>query len=139
MVDELGAADAITAVADAGYINNERVKDGLAKGRITDVGSTMSPVVEKVVAASPDAILASPFQNAGYGAVGQLNIPIIEMADYMETTPLGRAEWIKLIGLLYGRYNVADSIYHEVSRAYGEIEGVWLMRRHGLRCSLNQW
>ena len=122
VIDELDAAEAITAVADAQYINNEYVKAGLAEGRITDVGSTMAPVVEKVVAASPDAILASPFQNAGYGAVGQLDIPIIEMADYMETTPLGRAEWIKLIGLLYGRYNVADSIYGEVSKAYCDIK-----------------
>lgn len=118
VIDELGCADAITSVADAMYINNEAVKRGLAEGRITDVGSTMSPVVEKVVASKPDAILASPFQNAGYGAVGQLDIPIIEMADYMETTPLGRAEWIKLIGLLYGRYNEADSIYNGVTRAY---------------------
>ena len=123
VIDEIGAAKAITAVADAEYINNPYVRNGVAEGRITDVGSTMAPVVEKVVAASPDAILASPFQNAGYGAVGQLNIPIIEMADYMETTPLGRAEWIKLIGLLYGRYNVADSIYQAVSAAYNDMKG----------------
>lgn len=123
VIDEIGAAKAITAVADAEYINNLYVRNGVAEGRITDVGSTMAPVVEKVVAASPDAILASPFQNAGYGAVGQLNIPIIEMADYMETTPLGRAEWIKLIGLLYGRYNVADSIYQAVSAAYNDMKG----------------
>ena len=123
IIDEIGAAKAITAVADAEYINNLYVRNGVAEGRITDVGSTMAPVVEKVVAASPDAILASPFQNAGYGAVGQLNIPIIEMADYMETTPLGRAEWIKLIGLLYGRYNVADSIYQAVSAAYNDMKG----------------
>lgn len=123
IIDEMGAAKAITAVADAEYINNPYVRKGLAEGRITDVGSTMAPVVEKVVAASPDAILASPFQNAGYGAVSQLDIPIIEMADYMETTPLGRAEWIKLIGLLYGRYNVADSIYNAVSDAYNDMKG----------------
>ncbi len=123
IIDEMGAAKAITAVADAEYINNPYVRKGLAEGRITDVGSTMAPVVEKVVAASPDAILASPFQNAGYGAVGQLDVPIIEMADYMETTPLGRAEWIKLIGLLYGRYNVADSIYNAVSDAYNDMKG----------------
>lgn len=120
-IDELGAANAIKAVADAAYINNANITEGIASGRITDVGSAMSPVVELVVAASPDAILASPYQNAGYGAVGQLGIPIIEMADYMEPTPLGRAEWIKLIGLLYGRYNMADSIYGAVTQSYGQI------------------
>lgn len=123
IIDEMGAAKAITAVADAEYINNPYVRKGVADGSITDVGSTMAPVVEKVVAASPDAILASPFQNAGYGAVSQLDVPIIEMADYMETTPLGRAEWIKLIGLLYGQYNVADSIYNAVSDAYNDMKG----------------
>lgn len=47
--------------------------------------------------------LCSPFENSGgYGRVEKLNIPIIECADYMETSALGRAEWMRFYGLLFG-------------------------------------
>ena len=70
------------------------IGEGLRDGSVTDVGSSMSPDVEKVTLLGPDAILASPYQNSSYGVIESLGIPIIECADYMESTPLGRAEWI---------------------------------------------
>lgn len=117
-VDELGAIGAVKGVADAAYFRLEPITEGLASGKITDIGSSSSPDVEKLVSLHPDAILTSPFKNAGYGPLEQLAVPIVEMADYMEYTPLGRAEWIKFIGLLYGKYQKADSIYRAVVKDY---------------------
>ncbi|MDE6528116.1 MAG: ABC transporter substrate-binding protein, partial [Muribaculaceae bacterium] len=77
--------------------------------------------IEAVVALSPDAILLSPFENAGHGVLAQTGIPIIECADYMESTPKGRAEWVKFLGLLYGCGAQADSIYRDVAAAYDTI------------------
>ncbi len=48
----------------------------------------------------------------------KLNIPIIYMADNLEVTPLGRAEWIRLFGILFGQKNRADSIFAEVEKKY---------------------
>ena len=81
----------------------------------------MGPTVEKVIEMSPDTILLSPYQDATYGQITKLDIPIIECADYMEFTPLGRAEWIKFYGELLGRRAMADSIYRAVEKAYCEI------------------
>lgn len=117
-IGELGRIDAVKGVADADYFTVAGVREGLADGRITDVGSSMSPDIEKVTELNPDAILASPYQNSSYGVLETLGLPIIECADYMEQTPLGRAEWIKLLGALYGRLPQADSIYNRVSEAY---------------------
>ena len=50
-----------------------------------------------------------------------MGIPIIECADYLETSPLGRAEWIKFFGLLYGKEVEADSIFTEVEKNYTEL------------------
>lgn len=120
-IDELGGTVAVRGVADAQYFTLPAIRRGLAEGRIADVGNSMSPSVEKIVELSPDAILTSPYKNAGYGPLEQLAVPIIEMADYMEQTPLGRAEWIKFIGLLYGQYNRADSIFGSVVRGYNAL------------------
>jgi iron complex transport system substrate-binding protein len=109
-IRDLGAIDAVRGVADAGYFTVAEVKAGLKSGAVMDVGSSMSPDIERVTVLGPDAILASPYQNSSYGLIERLGIPIIECADYMESTPLGRAEWIKLIGELYGCRHEADSI-----------------------------
>ena len=120
-IRDLGAIDAVRGVADAGYFTVAEVKAGLKSGAVMDVGSSMSPDIERVTVLGPDAILASPYQNSSYGLIERLGIPIIECADYMESTPLGRAEWIKLIGELYGCRHEADSIYKEVSAEYSRL------------------
>lgn len=100
LIAELGYADAIVGVADADYIKTPEILLRLAEGRITDIGSSLEPSLEKIIAAKPDAVLLSPFQNAGHGVVDKAGIPVIECADYMETTPLGRAEWSKFYAML---------------------------------------
>lgn len=100
LIAELGYADAIVGVADAQYIKTPEIVARLKDGRIADVGSSMEPSLEKIIALRPEAILISPFQNSGHGVVDKAGIPVIECADYMETTPLGRAEWSAFYAML---------------------------------------
>ena len=113
---ELGCQEAITGVFDLDYINIPDIQKRAAsmrgkevKGRpsnhaIVDCGSSMQPTIERVIALHPEAVLVSPFENSGgYGKLDKLGVPLIEAADYMETSPLGRSEWIRFYGLLFGR------------------------------------
>lgn len=119
---ELGAQEAVTGVVDAQYFNDDFVATGIAQGKITDCGSSMNPTIEKVISMHADAILLSPYQDATYGQVTKLGVPIIECADYMETTPLGRAEWVKFYGALVGARERADSLFEATVRNYNEIK-----------------
>lgn len=121
VIDEIGASEAITGVCDAQYYKLPTIVGRLKQGGITDCGNSTAPSIERIVELSPEAILVSPFQNAGHGAIEQLHIPIIECADYMEATPLARAEWIKLFGELYGNRLAADSIYRHVASQYSQL------------------
>lgn len=121
IIDELGALDRVKGVADGRYFSSPTIQQMIRSGLITDVGNASSPSIEKIVDIDPDAILLSPYQNQELGAVSKLGVPVIQMADYMESTPLGRAEWIKLIGLLYGRRAEADSIYEAVVSNYRQL------------------
>ncbi len=123
-VELLGEAERIAAVADGSYFTNPVLRKMIDGGRIADVGNSMSPSVERIVEIEPDAILTSPYQNSGHGAIESLAIPIVEMADYMESTPLGRAEWIKFIGRLYGERAKSDSIFAAVVGEYGRLRAV---------------
>ena len=128
---ELGCQQAIRGVCDLNYINipdvrkraasagnaaagkasSEKASSGNASSgnasalnSIVDCGSSMAPDIERIIALKPEAILVSPFENSGgYGKLDKLHIPIIEAADYMESSPLGRAEWMKFYGMLFGK------------------------------------
>ena len=74
---------------------------------------------------APRCHYALPFENSGgYGRVEKLNIPIIECADYMETSALGRAEWMRFYGLLFGEAQKADSLFAEVEKNYNELKAL---------------
>ncbi len=119
---ELGAGDVIKGVCDSQYFNDSIITAGLIDGSIVDCGNSMQPTVEKVIEMKPDAILLSPYQDATYGQITKLNVPIVECADYMEYTPLGRAEWIKFYGELVGKAELADSIYRKVVDGYNSVK-----------------
>ena len=114
---ELGCGQAIRGVCDLDYINIQDVKKRAASAgnhgsssAIADCGSSMAPDIERIIALKPEAILVSPFENSGgYGKLDKLHIPLIEVADYMEASPLGRAEWMKFYGMLFEKSNAKDS------------------------------
>ena len=140
---ELGCQQAIRGVCDLDYINIPDVKKRAALSRhtaagkasagnsIVDCGSSMAPDIERIIALTPEAILLSPFENSGgYGKLDKLHVPIIEAADYMESSPLGRAEWMKFYGMLFGNEEgksngisgscepKADSLFAKIEKEY---------------------
>ena len=138
---ELGCQQAIRGVCDLNYINipdvrkraasagnaaagkasSEKASSGNASAlnSIVDCGSSMAPDIERIIALKPEAILVSPFENSGgYGKLDKLHIPLIEAADYMESSPLGRAEWMKFYGMLFGKdKNISTTAAGKASEA----------------------
>ena len=135
---ELGCQQAIRGVCDLDYINIPDVKkraalsgNTSAQNPIVNCGLSMAPDIERIIALKPEAILLSPFENSGgYGKLDKLHIPIIEAADYMESSPLGRAEWMKFYGMLFGNEEgksngisgscepKADSLFAKIEKEY---------------------
>ena len=128
---ELGCQQAIRGVCDLNYINIPDVRkraasagkassgNASAGNSIVDCGSSMAPDIERIIALKPEAILVSPFENSGgYGKLDKLHIPLIEAADYMESSPLGRAEWMKFYGMLFGKNkNISTTVAGKASEA----------------------
>ena len=100
------SGNASSGNASSGNASSGNASSGNASAQnsIVDCGSSMAPDIERIIALKPEAILVSPFENSGgYGKLDKLHIPIIEAADYMESSPLGRAEWMKFYGMLFGK------------------------------------
>ncbi len=119
LIDQLQATAQVAGVADLKYIKVPFVQEGVQSGRIADCGDGMSPVVEKIIDTEADALLLSPFENAGgYGQMEDINIPIVECAEYMEMSPLARAEWMRFYGMLYGKEKEAEQLFAQVETNY---------------------
>lgn len=123
LMGQLGAENAIAGVCDIKYFHMPFIRDGYASGRIADCGTSTNPDIERIIDLHPDAILLSPYQNNnGYGRIEKLGIPIIECADYMEESPLGRAEWMLFYGRLFGMTTRADSLFAVVDSSYNSLK-----------------
>ena len=118
LLGTLGAVDAIKGVCDLAYINLPGIQQLVHDGSVADCGNSVQPSVERIVSQRPQAIFVSPFDGVAYGQLDHIGVPLIECADYMETSALGRAEWMKFYGMLVGREAESDSLFAEVERNY---------------------
>lgn len=123
LIDQLGAYSSVSGVCDLKFMNIKKIHTDARSGKIHDCGSSLSPDIETIIDVAPDAILLSPFENSGsYGKLGKLGIPLIECAEYMETSPLGCAEWMRFYGLLFGKQREADSLFASIEKEYNQLK-----------------
>lgn len=117
-IQELGAQNTIKIVGDAQYFTNPFIVEGLKNGSILDGGIQQEPVTERIMAAKPDMIILSHYDGLDISSLAKLNVPIVYMRESSEEDPLGRAEWIKLLGLITGKKEAADAIYTNAKSQY---------------------
>lgn len=123
-LDLLEVRQEVVGVCESRYIDVPFVQQGLAEGRITDIGEAAAPDVERLIALNTDGIITSPLNNAPYGRVEKTAIPQVKCVDYMEPSPLARAEWIRFLALFFGKESRADSLFRETVRAYEEVKAL---------------
>jgi iron complex transport system substrate-binding protein len=122
--EKLGALESVVGICEPEYLTSERAKQMMAEGKIHNCGMASSPNVEKIMDIGGRFIVASPFENGGYGQAEKLGIPIFESADYMENHPLGRVEWMKVFGMLSGKKDTADSLYRDTEAKYNSLKAL---------------
>ena len=125
LLEELGVMEQIGGIFDTRYVKNSRLKEAIEAGRIRDLGTSNAVNIEQVMDLQPDLLMPSPYESqGGYGRLEQMGIPIMECADYMEVSPLARAEWIRVYGLLFGVEERADSLFDAIEQRYNELKSM---------------
>jgi iron complex transport system substrate-binding protein len=125
MISALHEEKSIAGVSGAGLIYSPGLNKDIERGAIADIGYEAGLNKELILKISPDLIMIYGIgsESAGYvGKIKELGIRVIINADYLETDPLGRAEWIKLFGALYCKENQADSIFESEADEYSKLK-----------------
>ena len=118
LLAELGAGPAVKGVCDVRYFYCDALATRLADGDIVNCGSSLNVDAEAVAQLSPDAVFVLPYENGGFGKLDNLGFPLVMCADYMESSPLGCAEWMRFYGRLFGFGVKSDSLFSAVCSEY---------------------
>ena len=112
----LGQEETLKAFPSTDYISSPAVRKLIDAGEITDLGIDNSMDVESILLSQPDLVMGYGVsnENAIYKKVQQAGVPVIYNGDWVEPHPLGKAEWIKVYGLLYDRYDEALQIFNQI-------------------------
>lgn len=116
----LGQVDAITGIARKAFVSLPEVLARVSRQDVTEFEASGSVDVERVVAASPDVVLAAGSGSAEMAQVRNLGVPVVNHSDWQETTPLGRAEWIKFTATLFNQEDRADAVFEEIAEEYAK-------------------
>ena len=120
----LGVTDALVGFPNTSYIYSPVIRERVASGLVTDLGPDGSMNLELLLSINPDLVIAFDMgqESASIDKVRESGIQVIYNADYLETSILGRAEWIKAFGKIFGREAEADSIFTAIVTHYDQLK-----------------
>lgn len=120
MLSKLAAEDKIVGVANESYVYNKKVKQNCKTGHTTNFGDASTMSYEKIIQSKANCIIFSGFENEfpHEKQLNQAQISCIPNYDWKEIHPLGKAEWIRLFGLLLGKEEQANTYFRSCESAY---------------------
>jgi iron complex transport system substrate-binding protein len=124
MFDALGMTDAVIGVDDTAYITSPGLRKRMAAGKVKSYAPGGMVLLEQLVAAAPDVVFWYTMDQGNATLCRQLEsagIPVIMVQSFAETHPLGRSEWLRFTGRLFGLGSKADSVFREIETSYLEI------------------
>jgi iron complex transport system substrate-binding protein len=119
----LGESRSIAGFPDTQLIYEQELLSLVESGELQDVGQKNGVNIEKVLSLQADIIMAYTMGSnlAQLKPLRKAGIPILLNSDYLENSPLGRAEWLKLTAVLLDKYEKGDSIFNTIENNYLEI------------------
>lgn len=121
---KLGIPEKVVGITSTRHLQNEQMNRQLKEGKTHKIGIEGNFDNEVIMAINPDVIFISPFKRGGYDAIRNVDIPMIPHLGYKELTPLGQAEWVKVIGLLTGNAKKANEEFESIENRYNELKSM---------------
>ncbi|HWV21438.1 MAG TPA: ABC transporter substrate-binding protein [Devosia sp.] len=115
---DVGGVDAVTGVARRDFIATPELIAHMEQRKVVEYEGSGVVNVEAVVAAAPDVFMAGGGGEADVQRIAAAGIPVVNFAEWQETSPLGRAEWVKFMGLFFNAEGKANAAFDKVAGQY---------------------
>ena len=120
-VVELGLLDHLVGHDEFDYVTTPDVRARIDAGELVEVGEGAGVSVETVLDLEPSLIFTSSSGLIEYDAhpvLAEAGLPVVLTGDWLEKTPLGRAEWVKFVALFYNREAEAEAVFASIANEY---------------------
>ncbi len=123
-LESLNGLSKLVGFPDTKYVSSMPARKRIATGKIKELGNNESLNTEMVIALQPDVVVAFAINNDNnsYDLLQKAGVPILFNGDWTETTPLGKAEWIKFFGVLLGAEKAANDTFERIENDYLEVK-----------------
>ena len=117
----LGEIDRVKGILEGRFVTDSTMRSLLEQEKVYDIGTEAAANIERMIQIQPDILLYSPYFDGNQGGLNITGAVLFPFADYMENTPLGRAEWIRVIGMLIGCEDKANAWFDDIERRYNAL------------------
>jgi iron complex transport system substrate-binding protein len=126
-LEQIGVLDRLAGLDDATYVSNPTVLKMAADGKLKMIGTGATVNVEQALDLRPDLIMAYSSGSPEYDAHPKLieaGLKVALNAEWLDTSPLGRAEWGKFIAAFFNRETQAEKAFAETAEKYEALKAL---------------
>lgn len=120
MIEVLNETSSLIGFPTTDYISSEKTRKRIQENKVKELGNEQEFNTEVLISLQPDVMVAFSMGKSTklYNNIEKNGIPVIFNGDWLEATPLGRAEWIKFFGAIFNKKREADSIFNIIESEY---------------------
>lgn len=123
-LDALNEIQSLIALSGPGFASNPQVQKAVATKKISDIGYDQGINYELILSLKPDLIMAYGVGSEVTGFINKLRdlgLNVILIGEYLENSPLAKAEWIKFVGAFYNKDQEAADYFSAIEKNYNQI------------------
>lgn len=125
--DFAGVANAIVGIGSFKYVTSPVVRKNIAAGKVKDVGVDGTMNEEMLIGMKPGLVMVMGNPDAKfskYMTLSHAGIPVMLNSEWLETTPLGKAEWVKVMAALTGTESLVDGKFNAIEKEYKRLADI---------------
>ncbi|MFD1064240.1 ABC transporter substrate-binding protein [Winogradskyella litorisediminis] len=122
----LGEEQKLVGFPGTDYISSKKTRELINNGNVRELGKNEGINTEVLLDINPDVVVGFGIDgvNKTFETIKKANIPVIYHGGWVESTALGKAEWIKFFGVLLNKEKEADSIFSKIEADYLEAKAL---------------
>lgn len=123
-LEAIGETEKIIGLSGTRFVSNPELLQRIDNGLIADVGFGQNLNYEAIIKLRPDVVMVFGVDSEIIGFLNKfedLGITAVLNAEYLENSPLGKAEWVKFVGEFFNKRKEADDIFQTIAETYTRI------------------
>lgn len=132
-LEMLGVENTLVGFPHTDFISSEKTRALIDAGKVKNLGQNESINTEVAIDLSPEVIVGFSIDsnNKTFNNLEKAGMKVLYNGDWTEQTPLGKSEWIKFFGALYGKNKEANAVFNKIEKDYND--AVTLAKKATLR------